>query len=231
MKKINVLLAVSTVALVLTGCATSGNHGEVAEKYAKFQAAAAERPPEYVMTGERSLDDVGILSAQLYASIIKYLDEYVKATENNRYYIGFMNDVQELVKEKNIAVPEAMAQVLKEYRDNDAKLEPDKKVYPRVIEGYQAVEALKPANKLRELAPIAVQVAKVAVQAKRVGDVISKTYSSISFNDVEGMRKKARITAASAKVIEQTAFETIAVEFLQDQYQRNQEMKSYMQDK
>ena len=231
MKKINVLLAAGTVALVLTGCATSGTHGEVAEKYAKFQAVVAERPPEYVRTGERSLDDVGILSAQIYGSVIKYLDEYVKATENNRYYIGFMNDVKELVKEKNMPVPQAMAQILKEYRDNDAKLEPDKKVYPRVVEGYRAVEALKPANKLKELAPIAIQAAKVAVQAKRASDVIAKTYSTISFNDVEGMRKKVRITAAAAKVVEQTAFETIALDFLQDQYQRNQEMKSYMQDK
>jgi|GEM_PF-1508025 len=231
MKRISFLFALSAVIVLVSGCATKGTHGEVAEKYAKFQEAAAQRPPEYVLTGERSLDDTGKLSAQVYGSMIKYLKEYVQATENNRYYIGFINDATEVAKEKKISIPEAMAQVLREYQENDAKAKPEDKVYPRVIEGYTAVEALKPENKLRELAPIAIQAAKVALQAKRLSDVITKTYSSIDFRDVEGMRRKAVVTAALAKVTEQAVFNTIALDFLQDQYKRNQEMKSYMQKK
>lgn len=229
MKKISALLLVATAAIIISGCASSGTHGEVAEKYEKFKEATANRPPAFVLTGDRSVDDVGKLSAQVYGSTIKYLDEYVKATENNRYYIGFMNDVAETAKEKKIPVPEAMAQVLKEYQDGDAKAKPEEKVYPRVVEGYKAVEALKPANKLRELAPLALQAGKVALQAKNLSKTVQKTYSSISFSDVEGLRKKALVTTAAAKIVEQAIFDTIALDFLQDQYKRNEEMKKYMQ--
>lgn len=229
MKKIRALLLIGTATILLSGCASSGSHGEVAEKYEKFKQETAKRPPAFVLTGDRSVDDVGKLSAQIYGSTIKYLDEYLKATENNRYYIGFMNDVAELSKEKKIPAPEAMAQILKEYREGDAKVKPEEKIYPRVMEGWKAVEALKPVNKLKELAPLALQAGKVALQAKELSKTVQKTYSSISFNDVEGLRKKALVTAAAAKIVEQATFDTIALDFLQDQYQRNEEMKKYMQ--
>ena len=229
MKKIGALLLAGTAAILISGCASSGNHGEVAEKYEKFKEATANRPPAYVLTGDRAVDDVGKLSAQIYGSTIKYLDEYVKATENNRYYIGFMNDVAEMAKEKKIPGPEAMVQVLKEYQEGDAKAKPEDKIYPRVIDGYNAVEALKPANKLKELAPLAAQAAKIALQAKNLSQTVQKTYSSISFSDVEGLRKKALVTAAAVKIVEQATFDTVALDFLTDQYQRNEEMKKYMQ--
>ena len=220
------------VAVVGTGCATSGTHGEVAENYEKFKEAAAARPPAFVATGERALDDVGILSAQIYGSTIKYLDEYVRASENNRYYIGFMNDSVELSKEKKIPIGQAMAEILKEYREADAKVaKEEEKVYPRVVEGFQAIEALKPANKLRELAPIAIQAARVALEAEKVAKIVSKTYSKIDFRDVDGMAKKVAVTAALAKVTEQALFDVRALDFLQDQYKRNIELEKYMQDK
>ena len=224
-------MAAFIVAVICAGCATSGTHGEVAENYEKFKEAVAARPPAFVATGEKALDDVGILSAQIYGSTIKYLDEYIKATENNRYYIGFMNDSVELSKEKKIPMGQAMAEVLKEYREADAKVEKDEeKVYPRVIEGFRAIEALKPANKLRELAPIAAQAAEVALNATKVADIVAKTYSSIDFKDVDGMAKKVAVTAALAKVTEQSLFDVRALDFLQDQYKRNIEMEQYMQD-
>lgn len=225
-------VAAVVLAMIGAGCATSGTHGEVAENYKKFQEAAAARPPAFVATGERALDEVGILSAEVYASTIKYLDEYIRATENNRYYIGFMNDSVELSKEKKIPIGQAMAEVLKEYREGDAKVEKEEeKIYPRVIEGFQAVEALKPANKLRELAPLALRAANVALNAEKIAHIITKTYSSIDFRDVNGMAKKVAVTAALAKVTEQTLFDVRALDFLQDQYKRNIEMEQYMQDK
>ena len=111
MKKIAYLGMLAVAGMLFAGCASSGTNGEVAEKYKQFQEAVAQRPPAYVPCGEPALDDVGKLSAQVYGSLIKYLDEYVKATENNRYYIGFTNDVNEVAKEKKISAPEAMAQV------------------------------------------------------------------------------------------------------------------------
>ena len=228
------LLAVGAAcfaAVLFTGCATQGTHGEVAEKFKEFQEAVAKRPAAFVVTGERSLDEVGKLSAEVYAATIKYLDEYVKATENNRYYIGFVNDAQEVAKEKKITTAQAMAEVLAEYKkaDEEAK-NPEDKIVKKVLEGYKAVQALKPANKLKELAPIAVRAGKVALQAKDVQGVIVKTYSTINFRDVKGMQKKVMVTASIAKVLEQAYFNTRALEFLVDQYKRNQEMVSYMQD-
>lgn len=223
--------AAVTISMLVTGCASSGTHGEVAEKYEEFKVAVAQRPPAFVRTGERALDDVGILSAEVYDSTIKYLDEYVKATENNRYYIGFMNDSVEYAKKKSVPLAQAMNAVLKQYREDDAAAAPEEKVYPRVVDGFKAIEALKPANKLKELAPIVAQAAKVALQAKQVSDVVVKTYSTINFKDIEGMKKKAVVTTALAKVLEQAAFNVRALDFLQDQYKRNQEMEQYMQDK
>ena len=218
------------LAMFVTGCATSGTHGEVAEKFREFQEAVANRPPAFVVTGDRAVDDVGKLSAQIYGNLMKYLDEYVKATENNRYYIGFINDATELAKEKKIPMAQAMSEVLAEYKAADKETDkPEEKIYPRVIEGYTAVEALKPENKLRELAPLAAQAAKIALKAKDLAGTVTKTYSSINFKDVAGMKKKVLVTASAAKIGEQAYFNTRAIEFLIDQYKRNQEMKSYMQ--
>ena len=229
MKKIAYLGMLAVAGMLFAGCASSGTNGEVAEKYKQFQEAVAQRPPAYVPCGEPALDDVGKLSAQVYGSLIKYLDEYVKATENNRYYIGFTNDVNEVAKEKKISAPEAMAQVWADYQKLDEGKPAEEQICPKVSEGFHAVEALKPENKLKELLPIAAQAAKVALQAKEVADTVTKTYSSINFGDVEGMKKKALVTATLAKVTEQAAFNTCALDFLQDQFKRNQEMKQYMQ--
>lgn len=223
--------AAFVAAMVLTGCATKGTHGEVAEKFREFQEAVAQRPAAYVFTGERSVDEVGKLSAEVYDATIKYLNEYIKATENNRYYIGFMNDVQEVAKEKKITTAQAMAEVLADYKKADSEAtNPEDKIYNKVIEGYRAVQALKPANKLKELAPIAIRAGKVALQAKNVQNVIVKTYSTINFRDVNGMKRKVLVTGSIAKVLEQAYFDTRALEFLIDQYKRNQEMISYMQN-
>lgn len=145
------------------------------------------------------------------------------------HYIGFLNDTAELAKEKNISIADAQKQILEEYKAEDLKKKAEDQIYPKVKEGFLKVQSLNPGNKLKELAPIGVQATKVSLQAKKTADTVNKTYGSIKFNDVQGMRKKAVVTAAIPKIIKQCEFNIKGVDFLQDQFRRNMEMKDYMQ--
>ncbi len=208
MKKSFVVMGTAAaVALFVAGCMSKGNVNEVQKQYERFQT---ERPAvAAVNSGDKSLDNVAVASAKVYGSTVKYLDEYFTATTNHKDYVSFTADVQyEMEQDKSLTQEQATAKALEFIKKNDEGKPEGEKAYSRVVAGYKAVNALSPAAKVKELAPLAEDAAKIATTAKGLS------------NSFTGLDAATIQKANSAKnVMNQAYYSGEALGFLKRQYE------------
>ena len=223
MKKTVLGLVLLSMLCVITGCVSSKKaNSEITSEYEKYKQALP--PAEWQPTGVRSLDDIGILSAQIYQQTYQYLQEYVSATENNRYYIGLMNEVDEIKKNEGLEDFAALQKAFNNIAEADKnRAEGAEPVLPRVIEGYNAVQALKPSNKLLGLTPMLPQIADLILRAKNLPNEVKAALSKDPF-------KAVAATKSAKNVLEQLYHTQKMAQYIKMQYDRNQEMKKYMQE-
>lgn len=222
MKK-TLFLVLSAALVFITGCVSSkGGNQEIASAYEQYKQSLP--PAEWQPTGVRSLDDIGILSAQVYQQTYQYLQEYISATENNRYYIGLMNEVDRIKETEQLEDFAALQKAFNNIAEADKnRPEGEAPVLPKVIEGYNAVQALKPSNKLLSLTPMLPQIADLIVRAKNIPNEIK---AELSRDPI-----KAIAVGKSAKnVLVQLYHTQKLAQYIKMQYDRNQEMTKYMQD-
>ena len=216
MKKLLLVMGTAVViSMVVAGCAST-KRSEVDAEYEKFMN---ERPEAVsVNTGDESLDATAAASAKVYGAVIKYLDEYIAATNNYRPYLGFCNEVKaKMDADKNLAEEKAIAAVLEEVKKLDAGKPQEKQEYSLIIEGHKAVKALKPENKLPELAKLAVETDEILERAKN----LSKSFKGFDPATLE----KAKSVKS---VIKQAEFTAKAIYFLNYRYQQEQSFENYM---
>lgn len=209
--------------LLFSGCVSKdGGNKKIASEYEQFKNSLP--PAVWQPTGVRRLDDIGILSAKLYLETYNLMKEYISATENNRYYIGLMEEVDRIKRQEKLDEAQALQKAFNNIAEADKNRAADQEPnLPRVIEGYNAVQALQPANKVLVLANMLPQIADLIVDAKRIPDEIKHELASNPF--------KATMAVKSANnVLQQLYYTQKMVQYIKMQYDRNQEMKKYMQD-
>ncbi len=203
------MLAVMTIAF--GGCASLSPMEEAQKQFEEFQET---RPPAAaVETGDAKIDNISHASAELYGFTIRYLDEYIAAADNRKEYLGFIAEVEYLMKNKNISREAAYEEVRK------ACMAEAPEIWPKVVEGYNAVNALEPENKLNELLPLVPRAAQIVADA-------SSLQSSLLGFDAAIINKLSAVKS----VLVQAKFSGKALDFLVRQYQLNQEAKAFMAD-
>ena len=159
-----------------------------------------------------------------YQQTYQYLQENVSATENNRYYIGLMNEVDEIKKNEGLEDFAALQKAFNNIAEADKnRAEGTEPVLPRVIEGYNAVQALKPSNKLLGLTPMLPQIADLILRAKNLPNEVKAALSRDPFKAVAAIK-------SAKNVLEQLYHTQKMAQYIKMQYDRNQEMKKYMQE-
>jgi len=218
MKKLLIVMGTAVVtSMIVAGCAsTAGTRSEADAQYEKFKN---ERPSVAIVnTGDQSLDGTAAASAKVYGAVVKYLDEYITATNDNRPYLGFVNEVQaRMDADKNLTEEKAIAAVLEEAKKLDEGKPLENQEYPRIIAGHQAVQALKPQNKLAELAQLAVETDKILDQTNG----LSKSFKGF---DPEMLKKVKSVKY----VVEQAKFAGKAIDFLNYRFKQEQSFENFM---
>lgn len=226
MKIKSLLLCFCAVILAfVTGCASKGKtNKEVASEFDEFKNSLP--PAEWVEVGMPALDSVGALSAQLYNDTYVTMMEYINAADNHRYYVMLLNDVEAVKKEaekKNEKLDDetAVQKVLNDCAEQDKTRAEQDKLMPRVIEGYNAVQALQPANKIATLIPLIARIAETAATAKNLPNEVK----AAAGNPMQA----AKMVKSAQNVISQLVKTAKMANWTKDQYDRNQEFKKYMQ--
>ena len=220
MAVLNKLVMASFLIVMSVGCVTTTDkgHSVITSEYEKFKASLP--PAQWVPVGFKSIDDVGILSAQLYRETYIYMQEYMQATENHRYYVGLLNEVDEIKKREGIDDNLALQKALNNI--NEANKQDGGETMRRVVEGYNAVQALKPANKIQRLVPVFRKLVDVIVQAKQ----LPRDIEAASCDLVQTIRLGASVT----NILQQLYYSQKMAQYINLQYRRNIKMAKYMQD-
>lgn len=204
--------AFAAATMFVAGCVSGDKRSEWDAQYERFRT---ERPAAVaVNSGDANLDAVSATTAKLYGATVKYLDEYVTANNENRPYIGYTYEVEDLVR-NNKGMTEAQASeiVLAEAKKRDEGKPESEQEYPRIIAGHKAVMALKPENKLAELAPL------IAEAASNVDKAIALKDSFKGFDANTLMKVKSVMN-----VIDQAQFTSEALAFLRYRYEQAQSL-------
>jgi len=210
------------IFLAFIGCVSSGDNSKIASEYEKFRNSLP--PAKWRPTGVPSVDDIGILSAQVYRQTYQFLQEYISATENNRYYVGLMNEVDEIKKTEDLDDCAALQKAFYNIAEADKhRPEGEEPALPRVIEGYNAVQALKPSNKLPALAQMLPVIADIILRAKKLPDEVVAVVKNDPLRAVF-------LAGSVSNILTQLYHTQKMVQYIKMQYTRNQEMKNYMQD-
>lgn len=200
--------AVLAIGLV-AGCQTKNACAkDEFEKFKKDRPAA-----EVVVSGDKAVDAVAVTTAKLYQQTNKLLDEYVAATDNHQEFFEFSAIVQAKMDNDKSLTMEAAREAAKA-----DMIAADANVWPKIKAGYDATEALKPTNKLTEIAPLLMETAKTTQQAVGLKD---------SFKGFDGTTL-AKVSSIS-KIVKQLDFNKDALIFLQKQYTAVNNAKKYMQ--
>lgn len=213
MQTIKILAVCAVGASLLTGCFTMSRE-EVAKEYERLTSLP---PAARILSPCKPVDDVARASYDLFNFVQPLLKEYVAATTNHREYTGFMNDVQFVMKDENLSREEAMKKVVATILEEDkARAEADK-VWPKVMIGWQAADALDPVKKLAEIARLALRNQEIVKSAK----ALPKAF------DNEDLMSKAQRGAECYKILGQLAESAECLGFLGEQYRRVQLLKNY----
>lgn len=208
------MMAASAVALagMIAGCATTR---EVVQK--EYERVTTLPPAEQVVSPNKQVNDVGRAASDLYNVCHAKLKNYVAATENHREFTGFMNDVQIVIKDEGLSEEDAMAKVCALVQEED-KARPDaEKVWPKIMTGWAAANALGPEQQLSEIGRLVIRNKDIVVSATKLpnaitqGDYVSKAQRGIEI----------------AKITEQAAQTTEMLVFLGEQFRRVQMLKTY----
>ena len=213
MNKLMMVASAAMVGAMVTGCATTKE--KVTEEYNRITSLP---PAERIVCGcDKSIDDLGgaVCDARNFAQ--GKLVAYVKATENHREYVGFMNDVEVLIKEERLSNEDAVKKLNAEILAADATRADADKVWPRIVEGIIAVEALKPEAMLAELAVATLKNADLTVSA-------SGLQASFSGFDATTLRKESAV----ANIAKQAAETAECLALLTEQFRKVQVAKLYM---
>ena len=206
------LAAVAVFGAVVGGCASTRE--AVQKEYERLTSLPAA---EQVVSPNKQVNDVGRASSDLYNVCHAKLKNYVAATENHREFTGFMNDVQIVIKDEGLSEEDAMAKVCALVQEED-KARPDaEKVWPRILEGWAAANALDPAKQLAEVATLVIRNQEIVNSANDLPN---------SFANEDFMSKAQRGDEA-AKIGEQAAQTTEMLVFLGEQFRRVQMLKTY----
>ncbi len=209
------MMFASLVAMVVTAGCNSVSRDKMAKEYERLAAlppATMNRCP-----ADRALDSLGVAVSQHYNFAHKLMKEFVGATENRRAYLGFMNDIEYYVQEEKMEEPAAMAKVVKDIQDADKQIaDPKEKVWPKVVEGIKATNALQPEKKLLEMAPVAAATLKAVNDCKKLKD---------SFKGFDPATLEKGVCAA--KIIKQGVDTSECLAFLTIQLQRTIKAKYY----
>lgn len=209
-----VAFAALIVMIISSGCSVSRD--QMAKEYDRL--AALPPVPVNHCPYDQALNSLGIAVSQHYNFAHKLMKEFVGATENRREYLGFMNEIEYLVKEEKMEEPAAMAKVVKEIQENDAKIkDPKEKVWPRVVEGIVATNALAPEKKLAEAAPVAAATTRAIADCRKLKD---------SFRGLDATTAAKAVCAA--KIIKQGTDASECLAFLTIQFQRTIKAKYYV---
>ena len=212
MKKLMMVAGVVVLAGMMSGCTSTR---DAVQK--EYERVISLPPAEQVASPNKQVNDVGRLSFDLYNSCHSLLKEYVSATENHREYMGFMNNVQFVIKDEGLGEEDAMAKVCSLVQEDD-KARPDaEKVWPRIEEGWAAANALDPKKKLVEIARLVVRNQEISESAKKLPD---------SYKD-EDFKSKIERGAESGNISKQLAQTAEVLAFLGEQYRRVQKLKTY----
>jgi hypothetical protein len=196
----------------VTGCASTR---EVVQK--EYERLTSLPAAEQVVSPNKQVNDVGRASSDLYNVCHAKLKNYVAATENHREFTGFMNDVQTVIKDEGVSEEDAMAKVRALVQEED-KARPDaEKVWPRIMQGWAAANALDPAKQLTEVANLVVRNQEIVNSAND----LPKSFEN------EDYMSKAKRSAEAAKIGEQAADTTEMLLFLGEQFRRVQKLKTY----
>lgn len=214
MNKLMMVASAAMVGAMVTGCATTKE--KVTEEYNRITSLP---PAERIVCGcDKSIDDLGgaVCDARNFAQ--GKLVAYVKATENHREYVGFMNDVEVLIKEEGLSNEDAVKKLNAEILAADATRADADKVWPRIVEGIIAVEALKPEAMLAELAVATLKNADLIVSASGL------QASLFSGFDATTLRKESAV----ANIAKQAAETAECLALLTEQFRKVQVAKLYM---
>ena len=212
MKKLMMVAGAVALAGMIAGCATTR---EVVQK--EYERVTTLPPAEQVVSPNKQVNDVGRAASDLYNACHAKLKNYVAATENHREFTGFMNDVQIVIKDEGLSEEDAMAKVCALVQEED-KARPDaEKVWPRILEGWAAANALDPAKQLAEVATLVIRNQEIVNSANDLPN-------SFANEDFMG---KAQRGAEAAKIGEQAAQTGEILLFLGEQFRRVQMLKNY----
>ena len=212
MKKLMVIAGAVALAGVIAGCASTRE--AVQKEYERLTSLPAA---EQVVSPNKQVNDVGRASSDLYNVCHAKLKNYVAATENHREFTGFMNDVQIVIKDEGLSEEDAMAKVCALVQEED-KARPDaEKVWPRILKGWAAANALDPAKQLAEVATLVIRNQEIVKSANSLPNSFAN----------EDFMSKAQRGAEAAKIGEQAAETTEMLLFLGEQFRRVQKLKTY----
>jgi len=212
MKKLMVVAGAAALVGMIAGCASTR---EVVQK--EYERLTSLPAAEQVVSPNKQVNDVGRASSDLYNVCHAKLKNYVAATENHREFTGFMNDVQIVIKDEGLSEEDAMAKVCALVQDED-KARPDaEKVWPRILEGWAAANALDPAKQLAEVANLVIRNQEIVNSANDLPNSFAN----------EDLMSKAQRGAEAAKIGEQAAETTEMLLFLGEQFRRVQKLKTY----
>ena len=212
-EKSMVHLAVAVVVgAFIAGCASTR---EAVEN--EYKRVAALPPAERILSPNKTVDDVARLSHDVYNSSHERLKNYTAATENHREFTGFMNDVKAVMEEEKLSEKDAMAKVCALVQEED-KARPDaEKVWPKIMTGWAAANALGPEQQLTEIGRLTIRNKDIVASASKLPSAITKgDYVSRAQRGVE-----------IAKITEQAAQTTEMLLFLGEQFRRIQMLKNY----
>ncbi len=171
MKIKSLLLCFCAVILAfVTGCASDKSNKTAKEVASEFDEFKNSLPPaEWVEVGMPALDSIGALSAQLYKDTYVLMMEYIDATENNRAYVTLMNTAKDLEEKEGLDGEAAVQKAFGLIAEADkVRAEGKDPLYPQAVDGYNAVQALEPANKIASLIPLIARIAETAATAKNL---------------------------------------------------------------
>jgi len=212
MNKLMIGLALTALVGLVAGCASTRD--AVQKEYERLTSLPAA---EQVVSPNKQVNDVGRASSDLYNVCHAKLKNYVAATENHREFTGFMNDVQTVIKDEGVSEEDAMAKVRALVQEED-KARPDaEKVWPRIMQGWAAADALEPAKQLTEIASLVVRNQKIVDSAND----LPKSFAN------EDYMSKAQRGAEAAKIGSQATQTTEMLLFLGEQFRRVQMLKNY----
>lgn len=214
MKKLMIGLSMVALAVLMTGCASTSMREAVQKEYERVISLP---PAEQVLSPNKQVNDVGRLSFDQYNFCHSLLKEYVAKTTNHRAYLGFMNDVQVLIKDEGLSEEDAVAKQYALIQEEDKARPEGEKLWPSIEEGWAAANALDPKKKLAEIARLAVRNQEISESAKKLPD---------SYKD-EDFKSKLERGAESGNISKQLAQTAEMLGFLGDQYRRVQKLKSY----